>query len=134
MEKGDIVVVRPGEKISVDGLVIEGKAYVNQAAITGESVPVDKGIDDEVFSGTIIESGYLMIRAEKVGDDTTFARILHMVEEAQDKKAKTQKFMEVFSRYYTPSIMALAVIVFIIMRDVELALTFLVIALSLIHI
>lgn len=128
VEKGDIVVVRPGEKISVDGLVIEGKAYVNQAAITGESVPVDKGIDDEVFSGTIIESGYLMIRAEKVGDDTTFARILHMVEEAQDKKAKTQKFMEVFSRYYTPSIMALAVIVFIIMRDVELALTFLVIA------
>lgn len=128
VEKDDIVVVRPGEKIAVDGVVIEGSAYVNQAAITGESIPIDKEIDDGVFSGTILESGYLKIKAERVGDDTTFARILHMVEEAQDKKAKTQKFLEVFSRYYTPSIMALAVIVFIIMRDIELALTFLVIA------
>lgn len=126
--KEDIVIVRPGEKISVDGTIIEGKAYINQAAITGESMPVNKEMDDTVFSGTIIESGYLKIRADRVGEDTTFSRILEMVEEAQDKKAKTQKFLEVFSKYYTPGIMVLAVIVFVITKDVGLALTLLVIA------
>lgn len=126
--KEDIVLVKPGEKISVDGTIIEGKAYINQAAITGESMPINKEIDDTVFSGTIIESGYLKIRADRVGEDTTFSRILEMVEEAQDKKAKTQKFLEVFSKYYTPGIMVLAVIVFIITKDVGLALTLLVIA------
>lgn len=126
--KEDIVLVKPGEKISVDGTIVEGKAYINQSAITGESMPVNKEVDDTVFSGTIIESGYLKIRADRVGEDTTFSRILEMVEEAQDKKAKTQKFLEVFSKYYTPGIMVLAAIVFIITKDVGLALTLLVIA------
>ncbi len=125
---GDIVIVRPGEKISVDGKVIEGTAYVNQAAITGESIPVRKDVTESVFSGTIIESGYLLIEAEKVGDDTTFARILQMVEEAQDKKAKTQKFLEKFSRYYTPAIIVLSVLFYLFTRDIVLALTLLVIA------
>lgn len=125
---GEIVIIRPGEKIPVDGTVIEGNSYVNQAAITGESIPVSKAIDDTVFSGTVIESGYIKVRADRVGDDTTFSRILQMVEEAQDKKAKTQKFLEVFSKYYTPSIIVLAVLVLIITRDVRLALTLLVIA------
>ncbi len=125
---GDIVIIKPGEKISVDGTVVEGTAYVNQAAITGESIPVAKNKDDGVFSGTIIESGYLKVRAEKVGEDTTFARILQMVEEAQDKKAKTQKFIEEFSRYYTPFIIILSVLLFIITRDLVLSLTLLVIA------
>lgn len=125
---GDIVIVRPGEKIPVDGTVVEGKAYVNQASITGESMPVNKEIDDSVFSGTVIESGYLKIRADRVGEDTTFSRILQMVEEAQDKKARTQKFLEVFSKYYTPAIMVLALVIFLITWDVELALTLLVIA------
>lgn len=126
--KGDIVIVRPGEKIPVDGTIIEGTAYVNQSAITGESMPVSKEGGDTVFSGTIIESGYLKVRAEKVGEDTTFSRILEMVEEAQDKKAKAQKFLEVFSKYYTPGIMALAAVVYILTHDIELALTLLVIA------
>lgn len=126
--KEDIVIVKPGEKIPVDGTIIEGKAYINQAAITGESMPVNKVIEDTVFSGTIIESGYLKVRAIRVGEDTTFSRILEMVEEAQDKKAKTQKFLEVFSKYYTPAIMVLAIVVYIITRDIELALTLLVIA------
>ena len=108
--EGDIVIVKPGEKISVDGTIIEGNAYVNQAAITGESLPINKNTEDGVFSGTIVESGYLKIRADRVGDDTTFARILEMVEEAQDKKAKTQKFLERFSRYYTPGIIVLATV------------------------
>ncbi|MCF6466003.1 heavy metal translocating P-type ATPase [Clostridium sp. Cult2] len=126
--EGDTVVVKPGEKISVDGTIIEGNAYINQAAITGESIPIDKTEGDTVFSGTIIESGYLKIKADRVGDDTTFARILEMVEEAQDKKAKTQKFLEVFSRYYTPAIIILALLLLIFTKDLVLSLTLLVIA------
>lgn len=128
VEEGDTVLVKPGEKISVDGTIIEGNAYVNQAAITGESIPVDKSIDDTVFSGTIVESGYLKIRADRVGDDTTFARILEMVEEAQDKKARTQKFLERFSKYYTPGIIALSLLLFILTGDLVLSITLLVIA------
>lgn len=126
--QGDLVVVRPGEKIPVDGKVVEGSAYINQAAITGEPIPVSRSAEESVFSGTIIESGYLIINAEKVGDDTTFARILHMVEEAQDKKAKTQKFLENFSRYYTPAIILLSIVLYLLTRDIVLALTLLVIA------
>lgn len=126
--RGDIVIVKPGEKISVDGAVLEGSAYINQAAITGESIPVHRSRDETVFSGTIIESGYLVIKAEKTGEDTTFARILQMVEEAQDKKAKTQKFLEKFSRFYTPATILLAVIIYLITKDIVSALTLLVIA------
>jgi Cd2+/Zn2+-exporting ATPase len=125
---GDIVIVKPGEKIGVDGRVMEGSGYVNQATITGESLPVHQEAEKEVFSGTILESGYLVIEARKVGDDTSFARILHMVEEAQDRKAKTQKFLESFSRWYTPAIVVSAALLFVITRDIELALTLLVIA------
>lgn len=125
---GDLVVVKPGEKISVDGTIVEGAAYINQAAITGESFPVRRSIDEKVFSGTTIESGYVIVHADRVGEDTTFARILQMVEEAQDKKAKTQKFLEKFSRYYTPAIIMLAILLYFITKDIELALTLLVIA------
>lgn len=126
--RGDQVIVKPGEKIAVDGRVIEGSAYVNQAAITGESIPLHRTPEDEVFSGTIIESGYLVIEAEKVGEDTTFARILHLVEEAQDNKAKAQKTLERFSRWYTPAIILLSGLLFVITRDIRLALTLLVIS------
>ena len=128
VRKGDLVIVRPGEKIPVDGIITDGNAYINQAAITGESIPVNRTVDDGVFSGGILESGYLIIHAEKVGDDTTFARILQLVEEAQDKKAHTQKFLEKFSKYYTPAIIILALLVFIITRDLVLSLTLLVIS------
>ena len=124
----DLVIVKPGEKISVDGTIIEGSSYINQSAITGESLPVNRGINDKVFSGTIIESGYLIIRADKVGEDTTFARILELVEDAQDSKAKTQKFLEKFSRYYTPGIILLSLLAYIVTRDMVMALTLLVIA------
>ena len=128
VQQGDLVIVKPGEKISIDGLVIEGSAYINQAAITGEAIAVSKTVDETVFSGTVIESGYLIIRADRVGEDTTFARILQMVEEAQDKKAKTQKFLEKFSRFYTPAIILIAVVMYFITWDIRLALTLLVIA------
>lgn len=125
---GEVVIVKPGEKVPVDGTVIEGNAYVNQAAITGEALPLSRKNGELVFSGTIIESGYLLVSAERVGDNTTFARIMHLVEEAQDNKAKAQKFLEAFARYYTPAIMLLAALLLILTRDVHLALTILVIS------
>jgi len=124
----DKVIVRPGEKISVDGIILDGNAYINQSSITGESIPVYKSINESVFSGTTIESGYLIIQAMKVGDDTTFAHILQLVEDAQDSKAKTQKFIEKFSAYYTPSIAILSIFMYLYTNDIELALTIIVIA------
>jgi len=128
VQKGEMVLVRPGEKIPVDGHVVKGEAFVNQAPITGESMPVEKGLGDNVYSGTIIHTGYLELIADKVGDDTTFSRIIHMVEEAQERTAPVQRFVERFARYYTPAIMVLAVLVYAITRNVLLALTLLVIA------
>lgn len=124
----DVVVIRPGQKIPVDGKVTGGKAAVNQATITGESMPVDKTSGDYVYAGSIISSGYLRVSAEKVGQNTMFARILEMIEEAQDKKAKTQVFLERFASYYTPAIMVLAAITYLVIRDTYLALTLLVVA------
>ncbi len=126
--RDELVVVKPGERIAVDGAVVEGSAYVNQAPITGESLPVGRSVDESVYSGTIIESGYLIVQATKVGEETTFARILQMVEEAQDKKAKTQKLLERFSRIYTPAVIVLAVLLYLVTRDLVSALTLLVIA------
>src|SRR5690606_12504404 len=126
--ENDIVLVQTGEKIPIDGEIISGMASINEAAITGESVPVEKSAGDKVFSGSILDSGYLEILAESVGDDTAFAKIIELVEEAQESKAKTQRFLERFAAVYTPGIMVLSLLVWLITRDVHLALTFLVIA------
>ena len=126
--QGDRVIVKPGERIAVDGTVEDGLAYVNQSTVTGESLPVERQVGQQVFAGTVVESGYLIVEAEKVGDQTTFARILELVEEAQDAKAKTQKFLERFSQYYTPGIMVLSLALFLFTRDIRLSLTLLVIA------
>ena len=128
VEVGDHVIVQPGGRIPVDGKVISGQSLINQAAITGESVPVNKSKGDQVFSSTVSDNGYLEIIAEKVGDDTTFAKIIELVEDAQETKAKTQKFMERFASYYTPGIIVLSVLVGLVTQNVHLALTFLVIA------
>src|SRR5680860_419487 len=126
--ENDMVIIQTGQKIPIDGRVISGKASVNEAAITGESIPISKVTDDQVFSGSILDSGYLEVIAEKVGEDTTFAKIIELVEEAQEGKAKTQRFLEKFAAIYTPGIMVLSVLVWLITRDVHLSLTFLVIA------
>lgn len=125
---GDHVIVQPGGRIPVDGKVISGHSLINEAAITGESVPVSKREGDQVFSSTISDNGYLEIIAEKAGDDTTFSKIIELVEDAQEAKAKTQKFMERFATYYTPGIIVLSVLVALFTQNVLLALTFLVIA------
>jgi len=108
---GEVVVVRPGEKVPVDGRVIEGSSAVNEAPITGESMPVDREVGDEVFAGTIVTGGFLRVRTEKRASATTLARIVHLVQEAEEKKAPTERFVERFSRWYTPGVVVLAVVV-----------------------
>ncbi|MDF2950330.1 MAG: copper/silver-translocating P-type ATPase [Sedimentibacter sp.] len=102
VEVGDRIVIRSGGKIAVDGIIVSGKATINEAAITGESVPASKKENDRVFSGTIVDSGYIEMIAEKVGDDTTFAKIIELVEEAQEAKSKAQRFLDKFANIYTP--------------------------------
>lgn len=128
LELGDLLIVKPGEKIPSDGMITEGIVMVDEQMITGESIPVEKKIGDEVLGSTVLTSGYMVMKVTKVGEDTTLARMIHMVEEAQDQKAKTQKFMEVFAKYYTPGVVLLAIIIFIITLDIRLAITMLVIS------
>ncbi|HHX50812.1 MAG TPA: cadmium-translocating P-type ATPase [Clostridia bacterium] len=128
VEKGQIVIIRSGEKIPVDGVAIKGQAFINQASITGESLPVEKRPGDGVFSSTIMEAGYLEVETEKTGSDTTFARILALVEEAQEEKAKSQQILENFARYYTPGIILISLLTYLITSDAIMALTLLVIA------
>lgn len=125
---GDRVLVHSGGTIAVDGTIAFGQAHVNQATITGEPLPVSRSVGDSVFSGTIVDSGYLEVVADRVGEETTFSRIIELVEEAQETKTKAQRFLDRFAGIYTPAIVVLAAIVFIVTRDVEFALTFLVIA------
>jgi Cd2+/Zn2+-exporting ATPase len=108
---GDIVVVKPGEKIPMDGEVTDGESAVNQAPITGESVPVDKTTGDEVYAGTINEEGYLEIEVTSEASDNTLSRIVEMVEDAQSNKTEREQFVERFSAYYTPVVVAFAVLV-----------------------
>ena len=105
----DIAVVRPGEKIPLDGIVINGESSVNQAAITGESMPVHKKTGDSVYAGTLNEYGYLEIRVSKRSQDTVLSKIVRLVEEAERKKSPTEKFVDKFARYYTPAVIFLAV-------------------------
>lgn len=128
VQVGDVVIVRPGEKIPVDGRIIEGMATVSQAAITGESIPVEKDVGDQVFGGTINEAGYMEITTDKAGEDTTFARIIALVAAAQEEKGRSQELLDRFARYYTPGIMAASLLTFVLSRNAVLALTLLVIA------
>lgn len=125
---GDRVLVYSGGTIAVDGTIAFGQAHVNQATITGEPLPVSRAVGDSVYSGTIVDSGYLEVVADRVGEETTFSRIIELVEEAQETKTKTQRFLDRFANIYTPTIVVFAALVFIVTRDVEFALTFLVIA------
>ena len=124
---GDIVMIRNGEQVPVDGTVISGHGGVDEASITGESVPAEKAEGTEVFAGTWLRSGVLRVKAVGIGADTALARIIHRVEDAQDAKAKTQTFMEKFAKYYTPGVMLTALVIGLLTRNIELALTLLVI-------
>ena len=125
---GDRLLIKPGGKIPVDGTIVKGQAAINEAAVTGESVPANKSVDAKVFSGTLVDDGFIEMIAEKVGDDTTFAKIIELVEEAQESKSKAERFLDAFANFYTPAIVVLSVIVYVWTRDLHLAITFLVIA------
>ncbi|MCL4765505.1 MAG: cation-translocating P-type ATPase [Hyphomicrobiaceae bacterium] len=124
---GEMVLVKAGQRIPVDGEVVEGTAAVSEAAITGEPMPAEKAPGARVHAGTIAENGLLRILATSVGADTTLARIIQRVEEAQEEKAPTQRMIERFAQWYTPAIIGLAVLAFAFTRDVRLALTLLVV-------
>ncbi len=123
----ETLLIKPGAKVPVDGIVLEGFSAVDESAITGESIPEEKASGDTIFAGTLNQNGTLKVRATGVGADTTLARIIARVEEAQEDKAPTQRFIERFARWYTPAIILLSIGAFIITRDIELALTLLVI-------
>lgn len=126
VDKGDILLVKTGAKVPVDGIVISGKGHINEASITGESLPVAKEKDSQVFSGTILENGTIQILTDRVGEDTTFGKIIELVEEAQDSKSEAERFIDRFSKYYTPAVLLMALVVWIFTQNVELAITILV--------
>lgn len=127
VERGEIVLVKAGQRIPVDGEVIEGAAAVNEAAISGEPIPAEKAPGARVHAGTLAENGLLQIRATGVGADTTLAKIIHRVEEAQEEKAPSQRMIESFARWYTPAIFGLGIAAFAFTGDIRLALTLLVV-------
>ncbi|MCF3595018.1 cation-translocating P-type ATPase [Rhodobacteraceae bacterium LMO-12] len=128
VQLGETVLVRAGERLPVDGEVVEGTAAVNEASITGEPIPAEKAPGSKVFAGTLAENGLLHLRATGVGGDTTLARIITRVEEAQEAKAPAQRMIESFGRWYTPVVFVMAVVSYIVTRNVELALTLLVVS------
>jgi Cd2+/Zn2+-exporting ATPase len=128
VDVGDVLLVKTGAKVPVDGTVLSGEGHINEASITGESVPVSKKTDSRVYAGTILENGTILIVADRVGEDTTFGKIIELVEEAQDSKSEAERFIDRFSKYYTPAVLVLAIIVWVFSQDIDLAITILVLA------
>ena len=128
VQVGDIVVVRPGGRVPVDGIVVAGQSCVNQAPITGESMPVEKFKGGEVFGGTLNETGRLEIKTTKTGKDTTLARIVHLVEQAQGTKAPIQNLADRFTVWFLPTVLVLAIIAFLTSGDVRVAVSVLLVA------
>ena len=126
VDVGDILLVKTGAKVPVDGRVLVGEASINEASITGESIPVAKGEGSPVFAGTILDNGTVQIVADRVGEDTTFGRIIELVEEAQDSKSEAERFIDRFSKYYTPAVLVFSFLVWLFSRHLELAITILV--------
>ena len=123
---GDVVLVRPGEKIPVDGRVVGGQGSVNEAPITGESIPKDKDVDAPVFAGTVVESGALDIRTDRLGTDTTFARIIALVENAESVQAPVQKLADKVALWLIPVVFVFLIGVYLVTRDVRTIVTLLI--------
>ena len=126
VDVGDVLLVKTGAKVPVDGTVLSGEAHINEASITGEPVPAGKEKGAQVYAGTIVDNGTIQIKADRVGEDTTFGKIIELVEEAQDAKSEAERFIDRFSKWYTPAVLALGAVVWLISRDIELAITILV--------
>ena len=123
LDPGTHILVKTGSQIPVDGNVLSGSALVNEASITGESRLVRKGVGNAVFAGTILEGGTLTVEMTAAGDDTTFGKIIELVEEAQDSQTKVQRFIDRFAQYYTPFVLIVAVVVGFLTQDIRLAIT-----------
>ncbi|WP_421884062.1 heavy metal translocating P-type ATPase [Methylibium sp.] len=123
---GDVVLVRPGEKIPVDGRVVGGQGSVDEAPITGESIPKDKEVGGAVFAGTVVESGALDIRTERLGTDTTFARIIALVENAESVQAPVQKLADKVAAWLIPVVFVFLIGVYLVTRDVRTIVTLLI--------
>jgi Cu+-exporting ATPase len=127
---GEVVVVRPGEKVPVDGVVLSGQAVVDQAAITGESLPVDAGPGSRIYAAGLVSQGSLRLRTEHAGADTTFARVIRLVEEAEGQRGTVQRFADRFSAWYLPVVAGIAALTFLLRRDPLAAAAVLVVACS----
>ena len=128
VQVGTVVIVKPGERVPVDGVVVAGASSVDQAPITGESMPVEKFKGSELFSGTLNLTGRMEARATKVGSDTTLARIVHLVESAQRTKAPIQNMADRFTVWFLPVVLILAIIVFLVTRNIKTAVSLLLVA------
>ncbi|MFT9004751.1 MAG: heavy metal translocating P-type ATPase [Liquorilactobacillus hordei] len=126
INEGDRLLVKTGAQVPVDGVVVEGRGYTNEASITGESRRLGKQTGDKVFAGTILEDGTLIVQTKRVGEDTTFGKIIELVEEAQDSKIGVQKTIDKFAKYYTPLVIILAITVGLIFSNFKLGITILV--------
>ena len=123
---GDRLLVKAGAQVPVDGMIVEGSGYLKEAAVTGEADLVRKTVGAMVFAGTILENGTLKIQAQKVGEETTFGKIIELVEEAQDSKSAAERLIDRFATYYTPLILVLAIFIGLITKEIRLAITLLV--------
>ena len=123
IDPGEKILIKTGDQVPVDGKIVSGSGYLNEANVNGESKPADKKQGDQVYAGTILEDGILTVETTAAGDDTTFGKIIEMVEEAQDSKSHTEKLINRFSKYYTPAVLVIAIIVGLITRDFKLAIT-----------
>ena len=128
VEIGDRLLVKTGGQIAADGVVLWGEGYVNEASVTGESAPAHKKIGDSLYAGTILDGGTLEMEAQRVGEDTTFSKIIALVEEAQDAKSPAERFIDRFARYYTPAVVVMAALTLLFTRNLDTAITILVLA------
>lgn len=126
VDVGDILMVKTGEKVPVDGTVKEGSASINEASITGEPIPQYKKDNSKVYAGTIIDNGTIRIIADKVFEDTSFGKIIELLEESQDSKSEQERFIDRFSKWYTPFVLIISIIVWVVSKNIELAITILV--------
>lgn len=127
---GDTVIVRPGERVPVDGVILEGQATLDQAAITGESMPVEAEVGDKVFAATMAKLGYVKLRAEGVGRDTTFGRTIKLVEEAEANRGEVQRIADKFSGWYLPFVAGIAVLTYVLSGNLMAVVAVLVVACS----
>lgn len=128
IKMGDVIIVRSGERIAIDGVVVRGEATVDEALVTGESMPVEKSQGDTAYSGTMNRTGAIEIKATKVGKDTTVARIEEMIREAQGRKAPVERTVDRFAKYFVPAVIAFAAIVYLVSGDIRRAITVLIVA------